>query len=50
MTRPSNAPAYKDDFAAWLEDQALHARRGETDALDLRWLPGSNFAASAVRD
>ncbi len=32
---PSNAPAYEDDFVAWLEDQAQHARRGETDALDL---------------
>ena len=32
---PSNAPAYEDDFVAWLEDQAQHARRGEIDALDL---------------
>jgi hypothetical protein len=32
---PSNAPAYEDDFVAWLEDQARHARRGEIDALDL---------------
>jgi hypothetical protein len=35
MTRPANAPAYEDDFVAWLEDQAQHARRGETDSLDL---------------
>ena len=35
MTRPSNAPAYEEDFVAWLEDQAQHARRGEIDALDL---------------
>jgi hypothetical protein len=35
MTVPSNAPAYEKDFVAWLEDQARHARRGETDALDL---------------
>ena len=32
---PPNAPAYEDDFVAWLEDQAQHARRGEIDALDL---------------
>ena len=30
-----NAPAYDDDFVAWLEDQAEHARRGELDSLDL---------------
>ena len=35
MTRPANAPAYEDDFVAWLEDQAQRARRGEVDALDL---------------
>ena len=35
MTRPANAPAYEDDFVAWLEDQAQRARRGETDSLDL---------------
>jgi uncharacterized protein DUF29 len=35
MTRPSNAPAYEEDFVAWLEDQARHARRGEVDGLDL---------------
>ncbi|MGH7030109.1 MAG: DUF29 domain-containing protein [Stellaceae bacterium] len=35
MTRPANAPAYEDDFVAWLEDQAQLARRGETDSLDL---------------
>ncbi len=35
MTWPSNAPAYEDDFVAWLDDQARHARRGEIDALDL---------------
>lgn len=34
MVRP-NAPAYDEDFVAWLEDQARHARRGETEALDL---------------
>jgi hypothetical protein len=32
---PLNTPAYEDDFVAWLEDQAQHARRGEIDALDL---------------
>lgn len=26
-----NAPAYEEDFVAWLEDQAQRARRGETD-------------------
>jgi hypothetical protein len=35
MTRPGNAPAYEDDFVAWLEDQARRARRGEVDGLDL---------------
>ena|SRR5271166_4664927 len=35
MPRPSNAPAYEEDFVAWLEDQARHARRGEIEALDL---------------
>lgn len=35
MPRPANAPGYEEDFVAWLEDQAAHARRGETDALDL---------------
>ena len=35
MTRPRNAPAYEEDFVAWLEDQAARARRGEVDALDL---------------
>jgi hypothetical protein len=35
MTRPGNAPAYEDDFVAWLEDQAGRARRGEVDGLDL---------------
>lgn len=35
MTEPGNAPAYEDDFVAWLEDQAQRARRGETAALDL---------------
>jgi hypothetical protein len=35
MTRPRNAPAYEEDFVAWLEDQAQRARRGETDGLDL---------------
>ena len=30
-----SAPAYEEDFAAWLEDQAQRARRGETDGLDL---------------
>lgn len=35
MGRPANAPGYEEDFVAWLEDQAAHARRGETDALDL---------------
>ena len=35
MARPSNAPAYEEDFVAWLEDQAQHARCREIDALDL---------------
>jgi hypothetical protein len=35
MTRPRNAPAYEDDFVAWLEDQAGRARRGDVDGLDL---------------
>jgi hypothetical protein len=35
MTAPSNATAYEEDFVAWLEDQARHARRGEIEALDL---------------
>ena len=30
-----SAPAYEEDFAAWLEDQAQRALRGETDGLDL---------------
>jgi hypothetical protein len=30
-----NAPAYEEDFVAWLEDQAQRARRGEIDGLDL---------------
>lgn len=32
---PGNAPAYEEDFAAWLEDQAGRARRGEIESLDL---------------
>jgi Domain of unknown function DUF29 len=32
---PRNAPAYEDDFVAWLEDQAQHARRQEIESLDL---------------
>ena len=32
---PRNAPAYEQDFVAWLEDQARRARRGETEGLDL---------------
>jgi Domain of unknown function DUF29 len=35
MTRQPNAPGYEEDFVAWLEDQARHARRRELDALDL---------------
>jgi hypothetical protein len=35
MTRPGNAPAYEDDFVAWLEDQAGRARRGDIEGLDL---------------
>ena len=35
MTQHQNAPGYEEDFVAWLEDQARHARRGESDALDL---------------
>lgn len=33
MTR--NALGYEEDFVAWLEDQAQHARRGDTESLDL---------------
>lgn len=29
MTRSRNAPAYEEDFVAWLEDQARRARGGE---------------------
>src|SRR5207248_9688935 len=32
---PRSAPAYDDDFVAWLEDQAQHARRQEIESLDL---------------
>ncbi len=32
---PRNVPAYEEDFVAWLEDQAQHARRHETENLDL---------------
>jgi hypothetical protein len=35
VTRSRNAPAYEEDFVAWLEDQAQRARRGEIDDLDL---------------
>jgi len=35
MTESRNAPAYEEDFVAWLEDQARRARCGETDGLDL---------------
>jgi hypothetical protein len=35
MIRPANAPAYEEDFVAWLDDQAQRARRGEIDSLDL---------------
>lgn len=35
MTVRSNAPGYDEDFVAWLEDQARHARRGEIGTLDL---------------
>ena len=35
MTQRQNVPGYEEDFVAWLEDQARHARRGEIDALDL---------------
>src|SRR5205823_14797508 len=30
-----NAPAYEQDFVAWLEDQAQHARRHDIENLDL---------------
>jgi hypothetical protein len=30
-----NAPSYEEDFVAWLEDQAVRARRGEVEGLDL---------------
>ena len=35
MAQPRNAPAYEDDFVAWLEDQAQRARRGDVHSLDL---------------
>jgi hypothetical protein len=35
MAPAGNAPVYEDDFVAWLEDQAAHARRREIEALDL---------------
>jgi hypothetical protein len=35
MTQRQTVPGYEEDFVAWLEDQARHARRGEIDALDL---------------
>jgi hypothetical protein len=35
MAPPRNAPTYEQDFVAWLDDQARHARRGAVDALDL---------------
>jgi hypothetical protein len=35
MAAPRDVPTYEEDFVAWLEDQAQHARRGEIDALDL---------------
>lgn len=35
MAQPRNAPAYEDDFVAWLQDQAERARRGDAKSLDL---------------
>jgi Domain of unknown function DUF29 len=35
VPQTQDAPAYEEDFVAWLEDQAQRARRGETDGLDL---------------
>src|ERR1700751_5145868 len=35
MAGPGNAPSYEEDFVAWLEDQAVRARRGEVEGLDL---------------
>jgi hypothetical protein len=35
MTQRQNVTRYEEDFVAWLEDQARHARRGEIGALDL---------------
>ena len=32
---PADAPAYEEDFVAWLDDQARRARRREFDGLDL---------------
>ena len=32
---PRNAPVYEEDFVAWLEDQAGHARRHEIESLDI---------------
>jgi len=35
VTETRNAPAYEEDFVAWLEDQAQRARRREIEGLDL---------------
>jgi hypothetical protein len=35
MMQRQTAPLYEEDFVAWLEDQARHARHCEIDALDL---------------
>src|SRR5260370_8361631 len=35
MPESRNAPAYEEDFVAWLEDQARRARCGEIEGLDL---------------
>jgi hypothetical protein len=43
-----NAPAYEEDFVAWLEDQTQRARRGEIDGLDLEPSPRSSKAWRAA--
>jgi len=48
MTRPRNAPAYEDDFVAWLEDQAGRARRGEIEGLDLENIARNSKARRAA--
>jgi len=48
MTQPRNAPAYEDDFVAWLEDQAQRARRGDTESPDLETSPRGSKAGVTI--